>query len=184
MNISKGNVVSPHVEHEKRGPSKVKFFIITVSTSRYELMKAGKQYKDESGDLASAKIINSGHSVVGRLLISDDEGMIKNSLSELLHRDDVDAIILIGGTGLAKSDVTIESVKPLFSKEIEGFGELFRFISYQRIGASAMLSRATAGIINDKLVVCLPGSPDAVETGLSLIIDQVSHILYITRLSR
>ena len=183
MNASIGNATSPHAEHEKRGPSKVNFFIITVSTSRYELMKAGKQYKDESGDLATAKITNSGHSVVGRLLVSDNEGMIKGALSELLRRGDVDVIILIGGTGLAKSDVTIESVRPLFNKEIDGFGELFRFISYQKIGASAMLSRATAGIINDKLIVCLPGSPDAVETGLNLIIDQVSHILYIARLS-
>lgn len=183
MNTNSGNATSPHVEHEKRGPSKVNFFIITVSTSRYELMKAGKQYKDESGDLATAKITNSGHSVVGRLLVSDNEGMIKGALGELLRRSDVDVIILIGGTGLAKSDVTIESVRPLFNKEIDGFGELFRFISYQKIGASAMLSRATAGIINDKLIVCLPGSPDAVETGLNLIIDQVSHILYIARLS-
>ncbi|MGC8571193.1 MogA/MoaB family molybdenum cofactor biosynthesis protein [Caldivirga sp.] len=183
MSMGKDNAASPHMEHEKKGPSKVNFFIITVSTSRYELMKAGKQYKDESGDLASLKITNSGHSVVGRLLVSDDERMIKGSLSELLHRDDVDVVVLIGGTGLAKSDVTIETVRPLFSKEIEGFGELFRFISYQKIGASAMLSRATAGIINNKLVVCLPGSPDAVETGLNLIINQVSHILYVARLS-
>ncbi|ABW02557.1 MogA/MoaB family molybdenum cofactor biosynthesis protein [Caldivirga maquilingensis] len=184
MSINRGNATSPHVEHEKKGPGKVNFFIITVSTSRYELMKAGKQYTDESGDLASLKITNSGHLVVGRLLVSDDEYMIKNALNELIHKDNVDVIVLIGGTGLAKSDVTIESVRPLFSKEIEGFGELFRFISYQKIGASAMLSRATAGIINNKLIVCLPGSPDAVETGLNLIIDQVSHILYIARLSR
>ncbi|KUO87775.1 MAG: molybdenum cofactor biosynthesis protein MoaB [Caldivirga sp. CIS_19] len=163
------------------GPSRVNFFIVTVSTSRYEHLRAGEQYTDDSGDLAVSIITSKGHAVVGRILVNDDEGMIRHTVDSLTHRVDVDVVVLIGGTGLAKGDVTIESVKPLFTKEIEGFGELFRFISYQRIGPAAMLSRATAGTVNGKLVICLPGSPDAVETGLNLILNQVPHILHIAR---
>lgn len=177
-----GTVKSPHEEHERMGPSTVNFFIVTVSTSRYELLRSGKPYTDESGDLAANKITKLGHRVVGRLLVSDDEGMIRSAVETLTQMPNVDAIVLIGGTGLARSDVTIESVRPLFTKEIEGFGELFRFISYQRIGAAAMLSRATAGIVNGKLVICIPGSQDAVETALDLIMSQLPHILYVSRL--
>jgi len=181
--VSSGSVKvkSHHEEHEKLGPSKVNFFIVTVSTSRYERLRAGEQYTDDSGDLAVGIVTSRGHVVVGRMLVNDDEGMIRHTVDSLTHRVDVDVVVLIGGTGLAKGDVTIESVKPLFTKEIEGFGELFRFISYQRIGPAAMLSRATAGTVNGKLVICLPGSPDAVETGLNLILNQVPHILHIAR---
>ncbi|MCP8315710.1 MAG: MogA/MoaB family molybdenum cofactor biosynthesis protein, partial [archaeon] len=95
-----------------------------------------------------------------------------------LYDEDADAVILTGGTGLAKRDVTFESIMPLLDKEIEGFGEIFRAVSYQKIGPPSYLSRALAGTLNGKLIFCLPGSPQAVELALNLILPELSHIVY------
>ncbi len=174
-------MATPHEEHRRLGPRQVNFAIITVSTSRHRLQTEGKPYTDESGDLASSIIKGAGHNVALRLVVGDDESMIRRALDSLIHRPDVDVIVTIGGTGLAKTDVTIEAVRSILEKEIEGFGELFRYVSYSRVGAGAILSRATAGIANGKLIIALPGSPDGVRTGLELIMGEIPHILYVAR---
>ncbi|MGC8542791.1 MAG: MogA/MoaB family molybdenum cofactor biosynthesis protein [Vulcanisaeta sp.] len=171
----------PRTAHREAGPKVANFFVITVSTSRYNAKVNGQPYTDESGDLAESILKSNGHRVVGRDLIKDDLVMIRSLVDSLLLRDDVDVIFLTGGTGLAKSDVTIEAVRPLFEKELEGFGELFRYVSYSKIGTGAMMSRATAGVARGKLIVALPGSPDAVKTGLELLLQELPHILYIIR---
>jgi molybdopterin adenylyltransferase len=89
--------------------------------------------------------------------------------------------VLTGGTGVSSTDVTIETVRPFFEKEIEGFGEIFRSVSYQRIGPAAALSRATAGVARGKLVMCLPGAPDAVRTALELFVGEIPHVLHLAR---
>lgn len=170
-----------HKVHEERGPRSVRAYIITVSTSRYNAARLGTRYSDESGDLAASELTKAGHVVVGRGLVNDDVGMIRQAVLNALSRPDVDVIVLVGGTGLAPSDVTIEAVRPIFEKEIEGFGELFRYVSYQEIGGAAMLTRATAGIVKGRLIICLPGSPNAVKTGLGLIIPQIPHIIGVAR---
>lgn len=92
-----------------------------------------------------------------------------------------DVIIFSGGTGVSKNDITVETLRSKFEKELEGFGELLRAISYRKIGTAAILTRATAGIKNGKLIVCLPGSPDAVKTALNKTLSEFPHIVFIAR---
>jgi molybdopterin adenylyltransferase len=155
---------------------------VTVSTSRYDRQAKEKgPVGDESGDVAQ-RVIESAKGVVAeRILISDDARLLKGAVSRALRRADVDVLVLTGGTGVSTTDVTIETVRPFFEKEIEGFGEIFRSVSYQKIGAAAALSRATAGVAKGKLVMCLPGSPDAVRTALELFVGEIPHILHLAR---
>jgi len=171
----------PHEVHRERGPRSAGVYIITISTSRYNAMVRGEPYTDESGDLIESMAKSAGHRIVGRALLGDDAEAIRRALETLLERGDVDVIIATGGTGISRTDTTIEAIRPLLEKEIDGFGEIFRFVSFQRIGTSAMLSRALAGIARGKLVVALPGSPDAVKTGMELILPEIPHILYLVR---
>jgi molybdenum cofactor biosynthesis protein B len=115
------------------------------------------------------------------VLIPDDAKLLRSNVSRALRRADLDVIVLTGGTGVSTTDVTIETVRPLFEKEMEGFGELFRSVSYQRIGAAAALSRATAGVAKGKLIMCLPGSPDAVGTALEMFVGEIPHALHLAR---
>jgi molybdenum cofactor biosynthesis protein B len=155
---------------------------VTVSTSRYNRQTNGaKPITDESGDLAEEMIRRSNGVVAERQLIADDARVLKYTVSRALERADLDVILLTGGTGVSTTDVTIESVRPFFEKEIEGFGEVFRAVSFERIGAAAALSRTTAGVTKGKLIMCLPGSPDAVSTALGLFLDEVPHVLHLAR---
>jgi molybdopterin adenylyltransferase len=155
---------------------------VTVSTSRYgRQAKEKRQVGDESGDLAQRMIESADGVVAERVLISDDARLLRRAVSLALRRTDMDVLVLTGGTGVSTTDVTIETVRPFFEKEIEGFGEIFRSVSYQKIGAAAALSRATAGVAKGKLVMCLPGSPDAVKTALELFVGEIPHILHLAR---
>ncbi|MCP8321859.1 MAG: MogA/MoaB family molybdenum cofactor biosynthesis protein [archaeon] len=155
---------------------------MTVSSSRYEKASQGIAVDDESGSKAIEMIRTSGHKIVSRKLIRDDEEMIRLEVLRSLYDEDADAVILTGGTGLAKRDLTSETIMPLLDKEIEGFGEIFRAISYKKIGPPSYLSRALAGTLNGKLIFCLPGSPKAVELALSLILPELSHMIYLLRM--
>lgn len=152
-----------------------------MSTSRYRTSKGAKKVDDKSGDVAEELVNQSGGVAVARLLVPDDSRLLKRTVIQGLSRPDVDVIVLTGGTGISTTDVTIETLRPLFEKEIEGFGELFRFVSFQQIGVAAALSRATAGIAKKKLIICLPGSPNAVQTGLELFLSEVHHALSLAR---
>lgn len=155
---------------------------MTVSTSRYDRQtRVKEQVGDESGDLAQRMIEGAGGIVVERVLVSDDARLLKAAVSRALRRTDLDVLVLTGGTGVSTTDITIETVRPFFEKEIEGFGEIFRSVSYQKIGAAAALSRANAGVAKGKLVMCLPGSPDAVRTALGLFVGEIPHVLHLAR---
>jgi len=169
-------------EHKRLAPKNVNVTVITVSSSRYEKASRGIAVDDESGLKAVSMIKASGHNIVSRKLISDDEEMMRLEVLRSIYDEDADAVILTGGTGLTKRDVTFESILPLLDKKIEGFGELFRAISYQKIGLPSYLSRALAGTLSGKLVFCLPGSPHAVELALSLILPELSHMVYHARI--
>ncbi len=139
-------------------------------------MSKGSEYKDESGDLAAHLVQDAGHKIDSRKLLPDSKNKIRSAVRDFLDSD-ASAIVFIGGTGVSHSDVTVETVVPFLEKELTGFGELLRNISYQKIGSAAMLTRATAGTTKGKLIVCLPGSPGAVETALQNFISEFPHIV-------
>ncbi|MDA4122859.1 MAG: MogA/MoaB family molybdenum cofactor biosynthesis protein [Thaumarchaeota archaeon] len=153
--------------------------MVTVSSSRYSMSEKGEEFTDESGDLAMKLLKNNGHVVKARELVSDDREQIEAALERALHMSGVNVVLFTGGTGVSPTDVTIETVRPLLDKEIDGFGELFRSVSYKKIGFPGILSRATAGISHEKLVLCLPGSPDGVKTALNLFIGDIPHIVHV-----
>jgi len=140
-----------------------------------------RQVADESGDLAQEMIEAAKGVVVERALVPDDAKLLRSTVSRALRQKSLDVLVLTGGTGVSTTDVTIESVRPLLQKEIEGFGEIFRSVSYQRIGVAAALSRATAGVAKGKVILCLPGSPDAVRTALELFVGEIPHVLHLAR---
>ena len=124
-------------------------------------------------------ISNAGFKVVYRGLIADNKRQILESLSTAIEKK-CNAIIYIGGTGIAKSDITVDVLKGVFEKEIVGFGELFRYLSYIEVGSPAMLSRATAGIYKNAVIFALPGSKNAVRLALEkLILPEIGHIIYL-----
>ena len=135
---------------------------------------------DESGPLARWLLIQAGHTVTGFALLPNDEANTRAHVAALITRDDVDVVILCGGTGLGAMDRTVEAVRPLMQKELPGFGELFRLISYQeQIGTAAILTRATAGGVNGKLIVSLPGSKAAVELALTrVLLPELQHVMH------
>jgi molybdenum cofactor biosynthesis protein B len=164
--------------HKEKAPKSLSFAVITISTSRHQYSEAGRQVIDESGDLMVEKLKNGGHTIVVQRLIPDDKVWIQNTVHEMLKYPSIDAVITVGGTGITPSDVTIEAVQPLIEKELRGFGELFRYLTYQEIGSAAVMSRAIGGVAGGKAVFCLPGSPHAVELCLEkLILPEVGHII-------
>jgi molybdenum cofactor biosynthesis protein B len=109
-------------------------------------------------------------------VIPDSSELLLSTIEDITERD-VDVIVTTGGTGIGIKDVTIETLKPLFEKELNGFGELFRYESYKEIGTGAILSRATAGLYKGTLIISMPGSPNAVKTGLKIISPELGHLV-------
>lgn len=164
--------------HKKKASKKFRFAVIMCSTSRYSDSKAVKSVTDESGDLIVKLVENDGHSVMSRDLIPDDKKLIEDSVNTALQSRKIDAIIISGGTGITRSDVTIETIAPLLEKQLPGFGELFRSLSYDEIGSAAIMTRAIAGVVQRKVVFCIPGSPNAVKICIEkLILPEVGHII-------
>lgn len=169
-------------KHKAESPKSVNVFIVTCSTSKYWSSQEGKDVDDKSGDIIQETSRKAGHNVRSKKLIPDNEAMLKQTLTEALADKNVDAIIITGGTGISPRDITIEVVEGYLEKTLPGFGELFRKISFDSIGSSAMMTRATAGVAKGKVIFCLPGSPNAVETAMnSLILPEMGHVIKIAR---
>ena len=143
----------------------VNFAILTISDTR-------SLSEDKSGDFLSERIQSSGHFVKAREITTDDEEKIVSHLNKLVERIDVDVILSTGGTGLTGRDVTVEAHKKIYEKEIEAFGTLFTMISIEKIGTSAIQSRATAGVSGGKYLFALPGSPAACKDAWDGIIEK------------
>jgi len=171
---AKDNVSHSAEEHKKHSPTKLKIALITVSSSRFR----DKSIKDDSGEEARAMCESAGHRCTLEI-VDDSKQMIRLHLLRSLFEQQNDAAILLGGTGLSPRDVTIEAVKPLLDKSLDGFGDMFRRVSYDSIGPPAMMSRAIGGTIENKPVFCLPGSPDATRTGVGLVLKEISHAVFI-----
>jgi molybdenum cofactor biosynthesis protein B len=136
---------------------------MTVSDSRTE-------ETDTSGKLLVERLSQAGHSLAEKCIIADDIYKLREVVSRWIAADDINAIITTGGTGMTGRDITPEAVRPLLDKEIEGIGELFRWISYQDIKTSTVASRALGGVANGTFIFCLPGSTGACRTGWDDII--------------
>ncbi|MEA3246390.1 MAG: MogA/MoaB family molybdenum cofactor biosynthesis protein [Gemmatimonadota bacterium] len=157
-------------ESGKQGP--VRCALLTVSDSRTEAT-------DESGALMRRLVKGAGHEVVTQALLRNDEHAVREHVRALTLRDDVDAILITGGTGLGSRDRTVEAVRALFQKELPGFGEIFRVLSFQeQVGTAAILSRAVAGGVNGRLVASMPGSKAAVELALTrVLLPELRHAI-------
>ena len=167
-----------YLEHKKKTPAKIRFARLIVSDSRYKQHEEHKEVDDESTLTAKRIFGENGFEISTREIAPDESATILGTVLAIVEKDDCDAILTIGGTGLSKRDVTIESVRKILEKEVVGFGEIFRNLSYLKIGTPAILSRALAGIIRDKIIFCLPGSPQSVELGLrDLIVPEIGHML-------
>lgn len=164
--------------HRAEAPKSLNFAIITCSTSRYrEYIETGK-LNDPSGDLIAHILRENGHGVVMRKIVDDEKEDIQKAIMRALKSRKVDVIITSGGTGISQRDVTIEAVQPLLEKDLPGFGEILRAISYGKIGPAAVLTRSIAGIVKGKAIFCLPGSPHSVSLALKeIILPEVAHII-------
>jgi len=168
--------------HKESSPTSVGVYVLTCSTSKFRELQRKQEPDDESGDTIAQLAANAGNRIAGRKLIADSKSMIRKAVRSALANRNVDVVIVTGGTGLSRTDVTFESVSPLLDRQIPGFGEIFRRVSYDEIGSAAMMSRAFAGTIRGKAVFCLPGSPNGVKTAMEkLILPELGHIIGLAR---
>jgi len=143
--------------------------VMTVSDTRTSA-------DDKSGDTLAERIVAAGHRLAGRSIVKDSVRQIRSATRKFLADKNVDVVISTGGTGLTGRDVTIEAMRPLFEKEIEGFGTVFHMISFAKINTSTMQSRAIAGVAKGKYIFCLPGSPGACRDGWDeILVHQLDY---------
>ncbi len=158
--------------HRKHGPASVGFAVVTVSDSR-------TPEDDDTGQLLRESLSKAGHVEGYYAVVKDRAQDVRTAFSEALEVADVDLILLNGGTGISKRDITVEAIEPLLEKILPGFGEIFRQLSYEEIGGAAMLSRALAGTCRERLVIVLPGSPEASRLALEkLILPELGHLIW------
>jgi molybdenum cofactor biosynthesis protein B len=160
------------MSHPRNQKIKTRFALVTTSDTRIP-------ETDETGKLAHNLIEEDGHEVVAYLIVQNDLNKIRKTLESLIEDEGVRVILTSGGTGIGSKDKTVDTILGLLEKEIPGFGELFRRLSYQEIGGPGIMSRATAGVASGKLIFCLPGSKGAMKTGLErIILPTVGHMLW------
>ena len=160
-----------HIEHRARGPASVSCFVLTVSDTRTEA-------NDTGGQAIRELLERAGHLVSGHAIVKDEASQVAATVRERLADQATQVVITTGGTGISARDTTFEAVTALFEKRLDGFGELFRMISFHQIGSAAMMSRATAGTVGRKAIFVLPGSPAAVRLAMEkLIVPELGHIV-------
>ena len=160
-----------HHQHRREGPASVGCAIITVSDTR-------DRESDRSGKLIEDRLKESAHEVVHYVIVKDSPRRIVGELAILGENSKCQAIILNGGTGIAARDNTFDAVSRLLDKRLDGFGEIFRYLSYKEIGSAAIMSRALAGTYRSRILISLPGSTAAVKLAMDkLILPELSHMV-------
>lgn len=160
-----------HAAHRADAPAAIRCFVLTISDTRTE-------ETDTSGRAIAELLAGAGHQVAGRGIARDEPDRVRAILEDQVATPDVQAIITTGGTGIASRDSTYEAIDAMLEKRLEGFGELFRMLSYHEIGPAAMLSRACAGLVRRKVVLALPGSEHAVRLAMTkLILPELGHLV-------
>jgi molybdenum cofactor biosynthesis protein B len=158
-------------DHRRDAPASVIVHVLTVSDTR-------TLETDSSGRVIAGRLQDAGHVVHGRTILKDEPEDVRARVAELAAAGEVDAVITTGGTGITARDGTFEAIDGLLTKRLPGFGEIFRMISYQQIGAAAMLSRATAGLVDRLVVIVLPGSQNAVSLAMDeLVVPELGHLV-------
>ncbi|MGA9399230.1 MogA/MoaB family molybdenum cofactor biosynthesis protein [Haladaptatus sp.] len=158
-------------DHHAHDVDELGFAVVTVSTSR-------SVDDDPAGDAIKVLVEQAGHDVVTRELVADDHDRVQKTVNNIVGRGDTDVVVTTGGTGVTPDDVTIEAVSALFEKELPGFGELFRTLSYDEIGTKTVGTRATAGTADGTVVFCLPGSENAVRLGVGeIVLEEAGHLV-------
>jgi molybdenum cofactor biosynthesis protein B len=156
-------------QHRKSAPASVSCFVLTISDTRSEA-------DDISGDTIVGLLAAAGHVIMGRALVKDDPAAVRHSITA--NAPGADVVITTGGTGITSRDSTYEAIASILEKRLDGFGELFRVLSYEAIGSAAMLTRACAGAIGRTAVFSLPGSQHAVTLGMTkLILPEIGHVV-------
>lgn len=160
-----------HVAHRAAAPASVRCYVLTVSDTRTE-------DTDTGGRAIADLLAEHGHSIVGRTIVRDEPADVARVVREQIASPDTQVIITTGGTGITSRDRTYEAVTMLLEKRLDGFGELFRMLSYQEIGSAAIMSRACAGLAHGKIVILLPGSEDAVRLAMTkLVLPELGHLV-------
>jgi molybdenum cofactor biosynthesis protein B len=158
-------------EHKEKGKKSIRCFVVTVSDTRDETT-------DTSGQTIKQLLAAEGHQAAGYRIVKDEPVQIQALLTEALQMADIDAVIVNGGTGIAPRDGTYEVVSRLLEKKLDGFGEIFRYLSYLDIGSAAVMSRAAAGSASGKILISLPGSSGAVKLAMEkLILPEIRHMV-------
>ena len=158
-------------EHRREAPASVAVHIVTVSDTR-------TLETDTSGTLIASLLDEGGHRIAGRTVLKDEPADVRRTVEALVRDEAVDVVITTGGTGITARDSTFEAIDGLLEKRLVGFGELFRMLSYQEIGAAAMLSRATAGLTTRTVILALPGSEHAVRLAMEkLVLPELGHLV-------
>ncbi len=159
-------------DHRDAAPESLSFSIVTISDTR--------TFEDDTGGALIAELLRAaGHTVAGRMIVTDDRERIVNAVLNLVRDPLVDVVITTGGTGISRRDVTYESIHSILDRQIPGFGELFRMLSWEEIGSAAMLSRATAGAIGSTAVFSVPGSRNAIRLAMErLILPEIAHVVF------
>ena len=159
-------------KHREAAPEKVRVAVLTISDTR-------TLENDTGGDIAEELLRDAGQDIVARQIVRDEVIAIRSRLTDLLARSDVDAIITTGGTGISARDTTYEVVERMIEKQLDGFGEIFRALSYEEIGAAAIMSRALAGSVGTKFIASLPGSRNAVRLAVEkLLVPELAHVVF------
>ena len=158
-------------EHKAQAPAAVCCFVLTISDTR-------TLDTDSSGKAIVDLLAGNGHRVSGRAIVKDDADQVRAAIERHLALPDVQVIVTTGGTGITSRDSSYEAITSLLQKRLDGFGELFRMLSYEQIGSAAIMSRACAGVVAGRVVVSLPGSEAAVRLAMErLLLPELGHLV-------